>query len=42
MTLQYRPVKMQHPSAGWIYGIIGEAFDESGSLSQCAIIPDFL
>lgn len=40
MTLQYRPVKMQHPSARWIYRIIGEAFDESGSLLQCAVIPD--
>lgn len=40
MTLQYRPVKMQHPSARRIYGIIGEAFDESGSLLQCTVIPD--
>lgn len=39
-TVQYRPIKLYHPVAGFSYGIKGEWTDEHGEKIGTLVMPD--
>ena len=38
--IQYRPVKMRHPVAGYSYGIAGQEYNEAGEVIRNVLVPD--
>ena len=38
--IQYRPIRMIHPIAGYSYGIVGEEYGKDGISRRSVMIPD--